>query len=194
MFLPYEPRRDPAFRDSGRGVAPHFLERARVASDRVPSPPRHLLKISNTNEGGLSDLILNSVRIFCFRAIPVPLVDPICDVFLSYCRAASLRVTTRRVVNVKYISLLSPRPKGGGLVFCSIKFWLYDSNFMAIRGQFFPRPSRSPIRGGETRVVSPVPDIPSTREHSRCSLRTEFNRLVLLKWQIIAKYCQGNEG
>ena len=28
---------------------------------------------------------------------------------------------------------LSPRPKGGGLVFCSIKFWLCDSNFMVMR-------------------------------------------------------------
>ena len=78
-------------------------------------------------------------------------------------------------------------------MFCSIKFWLYDSNFMAIRGPFFPRPSRTPTRVGWTRAAGPIPDIPSTREHSKCLLRTEFNRLVFLKWQTIAKYGRGNE-
>ena len=44
---------------------------------------------------------------------------------------------------------------------------------MAIRGQIFPRHNI----------------------HSRCleELRTEFDRLVFLKWQTIAKYGQGNE-
>ena len=64
---------------------------------------------------------------------------------------------------------------------------------MAIRGQFFPRPSRTPIRVGETRAVSPVPDIPSMYSRT-LQMLVEFNRLLFLKLQTIAKYGQDNEG
>ena len=97
----------PSFQRFREGRCPSVLgtSTCRFGQSTFPSPS----PVENPqycNEGGLFDLILNSVRSFRFRAIPVPLGHPICDVFLCYSRAASLLVSTRRGVNVKYISLL----------------------------------------------------------------------------------------